>query len=208
MTTSKEVRERIARTLRRDLIGPGPDDADLEFERLRSNENPSRWYLTGFIAPAEEPLDAVADDPLQQEEMEHEADTPDVAGSGGAAGDNQEPDAPNTKRRFLPSSMGLTVLLPTDVKEIEVNVSWGDYRTEPPLPESILIEQEEGNFKGKKKERPAVEWVRIPRKAPPVRLTLDQPPRPEGCAGKRSRAAARRRAGTRLSHARFRIQNT
>ena len=175
MTTSKEVRERIVRTFRRDLIGPGPDDTDLAHERLKSNENPSRWYLTGFIAPAEDPIDAVVDDPSQQEEMDHEADTPDVAGAGGTAGDNQEPDAPNTKRRFLPSSVGLTVLLPADVKEIEVHVSWGDYRTEPPLPESILIEHDEEDGKGKKKERPTVEWVRIPRKAPPIRLALDKP---------------------------------
>ena len=42
--------------------------------------------------------------------------------------------APNAKRRFLPSSIGLTVLLPPDVREIEARVCWGDYRTEPPLP--------------------------------------------------------------------------
>ncbi len=171
MSTSKEVRERIVRTFRRDLIGPGRDDADLARERL--NENPSRWYLTGFIAPADEPLEAREDDPSQQEEMELEAETPDVSGAGGVAGDNQEPEAPNAKRRFLPSSIGLTVLLPAGVTEIEARVSWGDYRTEPPLPESILIEDTGEGDAGKKKERPIVDWVRIPREAPLVRLTLD-----------------------------------
>ncbi len=171
MTTSKEVRERIVHTFRRDLIGPAPDDSDLARERL--DESPSRWYLTGFIAPANDPIDAAEDDPSQQEEMELEAETPDVSGAGGAAGDNQEPEVSNTKRRFLPSSIGLTVLLPAGVTEIEALVSWGDYRTEPPLPESILIEQTGEDDKGKRKTRPDVDWVRIPRASPSVRLTLD-----------------------------------
>jgi hypothetical protein len=44
------IRDRLVDTLRRDLIGPGPSDADLAHERLK--DNPSRWYLAGFIAPA------------------------------------------------------------------------------------------------------------------------------------------------------------
>lgn len=172
MTTSQEIRERIVRTFRRDLIGPGTDDADLARERLK--ESPSRWYLTGFIAPADDPLDAAEDDPSEQEEMEIEAGSTEVQGAGGAAGDDQEPDAPNAKRRFLPSSVGLTVLLPITAKEIEVRVSWGDYRTEPPLPESILIEQADEDGKTKRASRPEVDWVRIPREAPPVNLALNE----------------------------------
>ena len=64
------VRGRIVETLRRDLIGPGPLDVDIEREELA--ENPSRWYLTGFIAPVPggageaEPAAALAEegDPL------------------------------------------------------------------------------------------------------------------------------------------------
>ena len=106
---------------------------DLANERL--NESPSRWYLTGFLAPAEDPLglDGVDDegDPSAQEEMEIDVEEPDADGAGGAAGDNEEPEAPNARRRFLPSSVGLTVLLDPDVTEIEARISWGDYRTEP-----------------------------------------------------------------------------
>ena len=120
------------------MSGPAPQDADLARERL--NENPSRWYLTGFLAPADDPLAqkgarGAEDDPSTQEEMETDVEEPDDVGAGGAAGDTEPPEAPNTKRRFLPSSIGLTVLLPPDVKEIEARISWGDYRTEPPLPE-------------------------------------------------------------------------
>src|SRR5438552_2377559 len=106
-STSTEVRAHIVETFRRDLIGPGSQDSDLATERL--NENPSRWYLAGFLAPADDPLgmDAppdAADDIGVQEEMEIQAGDQDVEGAGGAAGDREQPEAPNTSRRFLPSS--------------------------------------------------------------------------------------------------------
>ena len=67
--TSEAVRARLVETLRRDLVGPGPDDADIARERL--GETPSRWCLTGFITPAEEraagfvPARALVDDELE-----------------------------------------------------------------------------------------------------------------------------------------------
>lgn len=172
MTTprpSVEIRSSIVETFRRDLVGPGPQDADLAEERL--NENPSRWYLTGFLAPAQDSSSkgeakGSEDDPSAQEEMETDVEEPDAAGPGGAAGDTESPDAPVVKRRFLPSSIGLTVLLSPDVKEIEATVCWGDYLTEPPLPEIILQPDNEGEREedGKpKKKRPQVDWVRKPR---------------------------------------------
>jgi hypothetical protein len=165
MKTSLEVRTEIVEKFRRDLIGPGLQDADLASERL--NESPSRWYLAGFIAPAEDPLGLDGDpdntDPSAQEEMELDVEEPD--GTNGAAADNEEPEAPVTRRRFLPSSVGLTILLDPDVTEIEARVSWGDYRTEPQLPEDILLPEsppEKIGEDGKKKrvERPMVDWVR------------------------------------------------
>lgn len=133
MTNSVDIRAQIVDVFRRDLIGPGSQDSDLATERL--NESPSRWYLTGFLAPAEDPLglEGVDDegDPSAQEEMEIDVEEPDADGAGGAAGDNEEPETPNARRRFLPSSIGLTVLLDPDVTEIEARVSWGDYQTEP-----------------------------------------------------------------------------
>ncbi len=167
MMKSVDVRSQIINVFRRDLIGPGPQDADLAAERL--NENPARWYLSGFLAPVEDPLglDGVNDDadPSSQEEMELDVEEPEADGANGAAGDNEEPEAPVTRRRFLPSSIGLTVLLDPDVAEIEARVSWGDYRTEPRLPEHLLLPdsaREEIGEDGKKKriERPMVDWVR------------------------------------------------
>ncbi|MCU0732377.1 MAG: hypothetical protein MUE84_12440, partial [Hyphomonas sp.] len=93
MKTSEEVRAQIVNVFRRDLIGPGQQDADLATERL--NENPARWYLAGFIAPAEDPLGLEGDDddvdPSAQEEMELDVEEPDADGSNGAAADNEEP---------------------------------------------------------------------------------------------------------------------
>ena len=103
MTNSVDVRAHIVDVFRRDLIGPGPQDADLANERL--NESPARWYLAGFLAPAEDPLALDGDDdesdPSAQEEMEIDVEEPDADGVGGAATDNEEPEAPNARRRFL-----------------------------------------------------------------------------------------------------------
>lgn len=59
---------------------------------------------------------------------------------------------------------------------IEARVTWGDYRTEPPLPEGVLLgeaEPEEVGEDGKprRRKRVAVEWVRAPKERR-VRLTV------------------------------------
>ena len=154
MTRAVEVRARLVDILRRDLVGPGPQDQDLARERL--SENPSRWYLTGFIAPKEDEVEA--DDPAMQEEDEREAEQELGSGAGGAAGDDEPSEAPVTHRRFLPSSVGLTVLVPMDVESIEARVSWGDYVTEPPLSEGALLSADNGDGAS----RPRVIWVRVP----------------------------------------------
>jgi hypothetical protein len=205
---SLDVRSYIVTAFRRDLVGPGPQDADLASERL--NENPSRWYLTGFLAPANDPLaqdgpQASEGDPSVQEELETDMEESAEEGAGGAVGDDAPPEAPSAKRRFLPSSIGLTVLLPPDVSEIEVRVSWGDYHTEPPLSEDLFLPDEDeatGDGKRKKKERPFVEWVREPREQT-VRIAV---PDGRGSSVVVPESAAPQRAGGGLvleSHARL-----
>jgi hypothetical protein len=169
MTNSLDVRGEIVDAFRRDLFGPGPADGDLAAERL--NVRPSRWYLTGFLAPVEddESLNGPenTEDPSVQEEAELDVEEPDSAGQEAAgAGDDQEPEAPAARRRFLPSSVGLTVLLDPNISGIEVEVSWGDYRTEPPLGETLLSpeplpDEIDGDGKPLKANRPPVEWLRV-----------------------------------------------
>lgn len=154
-TNATAVRTRLVDTLRRDLVGPGPEDVDLARELLK--ENPSRWYLTGFLAPS---LDSAA-----EEEVEDEGD-PTVGDDEGSdpetgparAADDSPSDEPSRRPRRLPSSLGVTVLLDATVEEIDVVLSWGDYATEPPLPEEVLTElsDEQG------KQFRDVRWRRVP----------------------------------------------
>ena len=161
MTTSKDVRASIIDKFRRDLVGPNPDPADPYLQGERLNEQPSRWYLTGFLAPNSDVPDSGQEeqDPALQNELEIESEAPEADGGGGAAGDRDQPDQPSTARRFHPTAIGLTVLLPVEVKEIETVLTWGDYRTEPPV-EKFLLEMHDPSKGPDLRKAPDVEWVR------------------------------------------------
>jgi hypothetical protein len=170
LTTSIEVRAELVETLRRDLIGPGPEakDSDLAAERLEVR--PSVWYLTGFLAPSDDEVALggadSADDVDAQEEAETSTDTPDVEGAGGAAGDDEPPDAPSAHRRFMPSSIGLTVLLDPSVTSLTATVTWGDYVAEPD-PADFLLEAPDGGEGSQRRDQattreavPKFQWAR------------------------------------------------
>src|SRR5438105_15541340 len=115
---ASSVRARLVETLRRDLIGPSPADLDIRGERLK--ENPSRWYLTGFLAPAPDGKDDPADDMGEEGDPlfgEDEGADPET-GSARAA-DDPLADEPTARKVRAPSSWRLTVLIDAAVKEIE-----------------------------------------------------------------------------------------
>ena len=120
VTQPVDVRSRLREALELDLIGPGAAHP-LADERLPGWVRPSNWYLAGFLiprgAPAEQRADADADDDFD----------PEVAGEGGLGDDSTE-DRRAAKKGFFPSSMGLSFLVAAEVDELEVTVSWGDYR--------------------------------------------------------------------------------
>jgi hypothetical protein len=156
--TSTDVRARLVETLRRDLIGPGPQDADLARERLK--EKPSGWYVTGYLAPVPEPSGPSAEIP-EEGELFEEGDPlvgDDIGGDTEAgparAADDAPEDLPPAVRIRAPSSLGLTVLLDASVREVEVNLSWGDYITVPPLSEEELLSENA--------DAPEVVWDRVP----------------------------------------------
>jgi hypothetical protein len=130
--------------------------------------------MTGFIAPASAAPETEEDDPSAQEEMELDAEEPDNAGAGGAAGDQELPEAPVTRQRIQPSSIGLTILLPPGVRQIEAIITWGDYCTEPPLPPDLLSPPDDGNSASDRRKAPEVEWVRSPQERK-VQIPLSQP---------------------------------
>lgn len=158
------VRARLVDALRRDLIGPGPRDADLAQEKLK--ENPSRWYLAGFLAPAPDTAGAAAaeaaeglddeGDPLVGEDEGSDPET-----GRARAPDDGPADEPSARPRRLPSSLGLTVLVDAAVREVEATLTWGDYTTVPPLPPEVLLDPQAQYDPAYRN----VEWQRVPGRA-------------------------------------------
>jgi hypothetical protein len=178
--TSAGARERLVEMLRRDLVGAHPDlDPDLAHEVL-SGTNPSTWYLTGFLAPrrrigvarrlaAIDGSDAAqeqAAEGLLEAQRASEGMEEGAPGPGSAADDGSSERPP--MRSFVPSSLGLTVLLPRDAKVLKARVTWGDYVTEPRLDEAVFLPAvreaaEAAGDKPKEPPRNSLDWRRIPR---------------------------------------------
>ncbi len=134
-TTSVEVRERLVETLRLDLVGPDNEHA---FATELLPESPTRWYLTGFLVPT--------DAPVEQKFDETSAEEIDSPAEAEGLDDSDTPDRSAANRRsLLPSSIGLSVLLSSDTKELSATVCWGDYKWEAPEnePEPVVGEPED-----------------------------------------------------------------
>jgi hypothetical protein len=148
-----DVRQRLVEALEADLIGPFvPDDHPQGGQEILPLA-PSRWYLTGFLAP--------------QGGRAPEVDDRDSTEEGIAAG-SEEPKAedagtvdPEPKRpvRF-PASMGLSVFLPPGQGDaIDVDVWYADY-------DKIEIAHEHA-------DRMVPGWKRVPHAPVRVSVPLD-----------------------------------
>ena len=173
----EQVREKLVDLMRRDLIGPGPDrDHDLAEERL-SGTNPSAWYLSGFLTPVDDDrivsppggpgIDGDADE-VAERELERDRATGDLEqGAPGMAGADDDIQAERPRRRFTPSSLGLTVMVARSVRELTARITWGDYIALPPVdPRVLLPEKADGAGDGELPERTkpsAHDWQRRPR---------------------------------------------
>jgi len=135
-----EVREQLIEALELDLVGPGLGLGDPE-EMLRVFERPSSWYLTGFLIPTRTPEEAAGEDDIDadnelEEPQEQESGPEEEASDRGAA-----------KKRYFPSSIGLSTLVSAGTGALSVTLRWGDY--------ALVEREEEGD----------TVWRRSPREA-------------------------------------------
>lgn len=134
---STDVRSELIDALRLDLVGPmgtlGTPNESLP-------QAPSRWYLTGFLVPTEAD-ESQRSDPTSVDELDQAAEPAGVD-------DSETPEPAAARRSYLPSSMGVSILIPKGTDKLTATIRYGDY---------IRVEKEEGE------EGPPVEWRRIPR---------------------------------------------
>lgn len=115
--TTIEVRKQLVQTLGLDLIGP---DRGSQLLNEVLPQAPSRWYLTGFLVPIDAPDDQKGD-ATASEGMEEMSDA-------NGTDDAITPEPAAARRAVFPSSMGLSLLVPKEAKELRVTVRWGDYQ--------------------------------------------------------------------------------
>ena len=129
-TTSVEVRQNLLNTLQIDLIGPDPGSP--YFDHYRNEEltqAPSKWYLTGFLAPYGSSLDVRIPLEDEQENLEDEQDNDREIAFEKKEGieDGANPEITAARTVPFPSSIGLSFLLPASVGEVTATLIWGDY---------------------------------------------------------------------------------
>ncbi|MEY4246069.1 MAG: hypothetical protein RLZZ245_3654, partial [Verrucomicrobiota bacterium] len=116
---SRDARERLVEALQLDLIGP-------ENDHVCANEllpdSPYKWYLTGYLVPTDAP-ESQRFDPGSMDDIDQ------AAGSVGAD-DDQPVDRSAGGKSFMPSSIGMSVLVGPTAKKITLRAQWGDYHWE------------------------------------------------------------------------------
>ncbi len=105
--TPVDVRRELSNALNLDLVGPG-DGLGSPSEVL--SQAPSRWHLTGFLVPAD------AEDTQRVDEDSNEE--VDAAADASGADDATPTEPASARNRFLPPSIGLSVLLPEATRRL------------------------------------------------------------------------------------------
>ena len=113
---SLEIRRSLVEALQIDLIGPVGALGD-HAEILP--QSPSRWYLTGFLVPTEAD-EGQRCDPTSNDELDQAAEPAGID-------DDDSPEKPAARRSYLPSSMGVSVLVPATLHDVEAVVRYGEY---------------------------------------------------------------------------------
>lgn len=113
---SLAARAHLVAALNADLVGPFAPEVDPSTASELLRMSPSRWYLTGFLA----------------NEVVREAEDDTQDGDFGVEDDNDpgvngESDSEPKAKRFLPASMGMTVLVKGGTGALKVRLRWADY---------------------------------------------------------------------------------
>ena len=121
MRTPSEIRGNLVDALQIDLIGPIGALGD-HAEILP--QSPLRWYLTGFLVPTDAD-EGQRCDPTSNDELDQAAEPAGID-------DDDSPEKPAARRSYLPSSMGVSILVPATLKDVQAVVRYGEYlRVEP-----------------------------------------------------------------------------
>ncbi|MBD2428240.1 DISARM system helicase DrmA [Phormidium sp. FACHB-1136] len=148
-TTSTEVRQNLLDALQIDLVGPDP--ASPYFGRYKEellSQAPSKWYLTGFLAPYGAALEvslALEDDLGGEIENNFEKKE--------GIEDGANPEIAAARTVPFPSSIGLSFLLPNTVTTLTATITWGDY-----YPIEVTQDNPEEEEKSSKK---TYQWGRV-----------------------------------------------
>ena len=132
--TSVEIRDSLVDALALDLVGPSPGHA---LERETLEQPPSRWYLTGFLVPTGASLEQRSDEGATEQ--------PDLFDARGGTDDAETSEPPAARRVYMPSSLGISLIVPSASRALDVEVTWGDYQR-------VIVEAQ-----------PTGEWRRTPR---------------------------------------------
>lgn len=110
-----EVRQKIIDAIRTDLIGPAEEEEVL-------NENPRFAYLIGMLDVQTDDVDYSG-----AGEQEVDADMAFEENQDFTAGEDDDNEPIFTTRFQLPSSIGISFYVQSDLPGIKLDVSWGDY---------------------------------------------------------------------------------
>jgi hypothetical protein len=150
--TETEIRRLLVEALEADLVGPFVPDAHPQGGQEVLPIAPSRWYLTGFLAPQEG---------RAPDGDDHDSTDDSLAAGSESQAEDAGTEEPEPKRpvRF-PASMGLSVFLPPGKGDaLDVDVWYADY-------DRVEVSIERSDTK-------KVGWKRVPYGPVPVSVPLD-----------------------------------
>jgi hypothetical protein len=168
-----DARDALIETLRYELLGPLEPQEEID-------ESPLSRYLIGMLAPFGTLVAPEEDESLDSAGgTEEDVDSPDVGSD--QAGEMEA--TPPMSQALSPSSIGMSCLVPGNVRRLVVTTRWGDYAR---LPEAKNEQENESPAEdadadkgdgtpdegGKRKRRPPQRWKRTPVEATEIPVDL------------------------------------